>query len=131
VISFILVSNDRIYIKIFLNIHRCSDKDKPTLVPLDEIDQCCQSHQTCNVVDKIGATPYPYKSSFEDGTIECLNNQETKAHRQCKCDLELARCLQKHQDVYTNNLLYISDEKCSPGSKLFKTEIIIEVFYFL
>jgi len=92
----------------------CSNKDRTTHAPLDEIDECCQTHQNCDI-ERTGSAAYPYKTSFEDGTIECLNNAETKAHRQCKCDHELARCLHKHQDVYTDNLLFVSDAKCSPG----------------
>jgi hypothetical protein len=103
-----------------LYIHRCSNKDRPTHGPLDALDGCCQTYQTCNRAnnEKTDVVHYPYKTSFEDGTIECMNNQQTKAHRQCECDLDLATCLNKNQEVYTNNLLYISAEKCSPGSKL-------------
>ncbi|CAF0926873.1 unnamed protein product [Rotaria sp. Silwood1] len=93
----------------------CSNKDKPIHTPLDELDQCCQTYQTCNIFKKTDSIPYPHKTSFEDGTIECLNNKNTKAHHQCQCDLELAQCLYKHQSVYTTNLLYISDNKCNPG----------------
>ncbi|CAF1417711.1 unnamed protein product [Rotaria magnacalcarata] len=93
----------------------CSNKDKPIHAPLDEIDECCQNYQTCNTVQTSHVTSYPYKASYEDGTIECLNNKETKAHRQCECDIVLAKCLNKHQNIYTTNLLYISDNKCNPG----------------
>ncbi|CAF0845325.1 unnamed protein product [Rotaria sordida] len=93
----------------------CSNKDKPIHAPLDEIDQCCHTYQTCNIAEKTDTIPYPYKASYEDGTIECLNNKNTKAHRQCQCDLELAQCLYKHKSIYTTNLLYTSDDKCNPG----------------
>lgn len=63
------------------------------------------------------STSYPYRTSFEDGTIECINNQKTHAYRQCQCDLALAQCLNTHLDVYTHNLLHVSNEKCSPGGK--------------
>ncbi|CAF2568762.1 unnamed protein product [Rotaria sp. Silwood2] len=97
------------------NNYGCCNKDKPIHTPLDEIDQCCQTYETCKIVEKSDTIPYPYKASFEDGTIECLNNKNTKAHHQCQCDLELAQCLHKRQSEYTTNLLYISDNKCNPG----------------
>ncbi|XP_076340402.1 phospholipase A2 Scol/Pla-like isoform X2 [Tachypleus tridentatus] len=78
--------------------------------PVDPIDKCCMLHdwcydrvndRECSVYYKSGPYFLRYKWHIrKSGKVVCglINNK--CLHRVCKCDIQLAQCLQEHRDAY-------------------------------
>ncbi|XP_066432291.1 group 10 secretory phospholipase A2 [Eleutherodactylus coqui] len=66
--------------------------------PVDYTDWCCYKHDSCyGIAERCGCHPHfnSYKWKCVNRTVICEPTNDVCQNRACKCDKDLARCLQK------------------------------------